>query len=312
MSQVGKIQTVTRLLDPADLGFTHSHEHILWEYFKMIKSYDVIFEDEDIACNEVQWFKDAGGGTLIDCSSSGIGTQPDALRRISEKTGVYIVLGCGWYRESVYEDAVFKQTSNHLAQQMITEIRVGFGTSDIKAGFIGEIGTERGCITPAEERVFLAAAKASLATGAAILTHTTHFGDLALEQIDLLESAGVSPDRILISHLGDREDNRGLLKIAKRGVYMSIDNIGYVGEGYPSDDVRLNNVKTLLDKGYENRLVLGSDIGSRSALKTYGGRGFTWLLQNFVPQLIRSGVSKDEIELITSRNISRAMTIQSV
>jgi predicted metal-dependent phosphotriesterase family hydrolase len=312
MERVGKIQTLTGLVDPADLGFTHSHEHVLWDYFKMIKSYDVIFEDEDVACNEVQWYKDAGGGTLIDCSSSGIGTQPDALRRISENTGVNIVLGCGWYRESVYEDAVFKQTSNQLAQRMIKEIQVGFGISDMKAGFIGEIGTERGCITPAEERVFLAAAKASLATGVAIFTHTTHFGELALEQIELLENAGISPDRILISHLGDREDSRGLLKIAERGVYMSIDNIGYIGDGYPSDDVRLNNVKTLLDNRYEDRLVLGSDIGSRSALKTYGGRGFTWLLENFIPRLIQSGLSQDEIELITSSNISRAMTIQQV
>jgi predicted metal-dependent phosphotriesterase family hydrolase len=76
VSQSGKIQTITGLMEPSEMGFTHSHEHVLWDYFKMIKSYDVIFEDEAVACQEVQLFKNAGGRTLVDCSSSGIGTKP--------------------------------------------------------------------------------------------------------------------------------------------------------------------------------------------------------------------------------------------
>lgn len=309
-STKGKIQTVNGLIEPCAMGFTHSHEHVLWDYFKMIKSYDVIFDDEQVAQYEVQLFKDAGGGSLIDASSSGIGTNPESLRRISKNTGVNIVLGCGWYREIVYEDAVFRQTSNQLAQRMINEIREGFAGTDVKPGFIGEIGTERGFISPAEERVFLAAAKASLETGVTILTHTTHFGELALEQIDLLEIAGVSPDRIIISHLGDREDTSSLLRIADRGVYCSIDNIGYQGDGYPQDHVRLNSARTLIDHGHLDRIVLGTDIGSRSALRSYGGRGFPWLLESFVPAMKSAGFTAQEIEAITVTNIARAMTIR--
>ncbi len=308
-STKGKIQTVNGLIDPSAMGFTHSHEHVLWDYFKMIKSYDVIFDDEQVAQYEVQLFKDAGGGSLIDASSSGIGTNPESLRRISKNTGVNIVLGCGWYREIVYEDAVFRQTSNQLAQRMVNEFREGFAGTDVKPGFIGEIGTERGFISPAEERVFLAAAKASLETGVTILTHTTHFGELALEQIDLLEIAGVSPDRIIISHLGDREDTSSLLRIADRGVYCSIDNIGYQGDGYPQDNVRLNSARTLINHGHLDRIVLGTDIGSRSALRSYGGRGFPWLLESFVPAMKSAGFTAQEIEAITVTNIARAMTI---
>ena len=309
MAQVGKIQTVDGLVSPEALGFTHSHEHILWDYFKMIRSYDNIFEDEEVAAKELLEFKNAGGGTLVDCSSSGIGTQPEALSRISKKTGVKIILGCGWYRESVYEDRVFQMTSSELAKVLKKEIEVGIGNTNVRAGFIGEIGTERGFITPAEERVFLASAKASLATGVAILTHTTHFGELALEQIDLLESAGVSPEKIIISHLGDREDTSGLLKIAARGVYMSIDNIGYVGEGYPLDSVRINNVRTLISAGFGKKIVLGTDICTRSALKEYGGRGFAWLLNSFVPAMKAAGLTQEEIDDVTIHNIARALTI---
>ena len=67
-NQKNKVQTVNGLINPSDMGFTHSHEHVLWDYFKMIRSYDVIFDDEQVAQYEVQLFKDAGGGTLIDAS----------------------------------------------------------------------------------------------------------------------------------------------------------------------------------------------------------------------------------------------------
>jgi len=306
----GKVQTVSGLIDPDTLGICHSHEHVLFDYWKMIKSYDVIFDDEKVAQYELELYRDAGGKSLVDASSIGIGTNPNALRRISEKTGVQIVLGCGWYRESVYEGLVFKETSDQLAERMINQINVGFTGTDVKAGIIGEIGTERGHITAAEERVFRAAARASLETGVSIITHTTHFGELALEQIDLLESEGITPNKIIISHLGDREDASMLLQIAKRGVYCSIDNIGYYGDGYPDDMVRLTNIKTLIANNHGSQIVLGTDIGSRSALKSYGGRGFAHLINNFIPAMKQANVSELDIYNLTVKNISQAITIR--
>ena len=309
MSRKGMIQTVTGLIKPEELGFCHSHEHVLFDYFKMIMSYDVIFDDENVAEFELNQYKNAGGESLIDCSSHGIGTKPEVLKRLSLKTGVNLVLGCGWYREWVYPREIFEKTSDELAEIMEREILEGFDGTDVKAGFIGEIGTERLFINPAQERVFRAAAKASLRTGVPVFTHTTHFGELALEQIKILESEGIDPNRILISHLGDREDTKIMLDIAKTGVYLSIDNIGYLGEGYPSDEIRLGNVLALLEAGYGDKLVLGTDVGTRSALKSYGGRGFAWLLESFVPKMREKGVSESEIKKVTSENISRAMTI---
>ena len=217
------------------------------------------------------------------------------------------MLGCGWYREPVYTQEVDQKTSLELAEIMVRQLTEGFEDTDIKAGFIGEIGTERGHITAREERVFRAAAKASVHTGAAIWTHTTHFGELAQEQIDLLEDEGVAPERIVVNHLGDREDTEHLLRIARRGVYVSIDNIGYQSEGYPSDDVRLRSILTLIDEGFGDRVMLGTDIGTRSALKAYGGRGFAWLIESFIPQLQAAGVSQDHIDAATIHNVARAL-----
>lgn len=304
----GQVMTVTGAVAPTELGITHSHEHIMWDYFEMIRSYDVIFDDENVARAEVQLFKDAGGGCLVDCTNTGLNPNPNALQRISRATGVKIVLGCGWYREPVYVRDVTEKTSSELAAILVRHITEGFDGSDVRAGFIGEIGTERGHFTPREERVFRAAAIASNETGAPIWTHTTHFGELAHEQIDLLEECGVDPAHVVVNHLGDREDTDHVLAIARRGVYMSIDNIGYRGEGYPDDRVRLRNVEALVAAGFEDKIVLGTDIGTRSALKTYGGRGFAWLIESFIPQLRDLGLSAEQIDKLTIHNVARALT----
>ncbi|WP_238009886.1 hypothetical protein KZZ52_14855 [Dactylosporangium sp. AC04546] len=300
--------TVRGPVDASTLGITHSHEHVMWDYFKMIRSYEVIFDDESVATDEVRLFKEAGGGTLVDCTTTGLGPRPEALRRISVGTGVNIVLGCGWYREPVYVPEVYEKTSTQLGEILVRHLSEGFDGTDVRAGFIGEIGTERGHITPPEERVFLAAAYAHRHTGAPVWTHTTHFGELAIEQIDLLEGAGVDPGRIVVNHLGDREDTRHLLNIARRGVYVSIDNIGYVGEGYPSDDVRVRSVLALLEAGFGEKVMLGTDIGTRAALKTYGGRGFAWLIESFLPRLHAAGLGQADIDRLTTHNAGRALT----
>lgn len=304
----GTVTSVTGPLAPEALGITHSHEHILWDYFDLINSYDVIFDDENVAAQELRWFKEAGGGTLVDCTTTGITPRPAALRRISEATDVNVVLGCGWYRERVWGREVGEKTSTQLADVLVRHLTTGFDDTDVVAGFIGEIGTERGVISPAEERVFRAAALASIATGSAIITHTTHFGELALEQIDLLEEVGVSPDRIVISHLGDREDTDHLLRIADRGVYLSIDNVGYENDGYPNDSVRLRSLDALIANGHADRIVLGTDIAQRSALRSYGGRGYDWLIRDFVPKMRAAGISEEHILGATTRNIARVLT----
>src|SRR5690606_20854104 len=118
---------------------------------------------------------DAGGGAICDTTSEGIGRNPEGLARISEATGVHIVMGSGWYREAVYPATFDATSTNDLAGDLVDDLLFGRRTNGIRAGFIGEIGTERGSITPRQERMFRAAARAQGATGCPIATHTTHW-----------------------------------------------------------------------------------------------------------------------------------------
>jgi phosphotriesterase-related protein len=218
-------------------------------------------------------------------------------------------MGTGWYREAVYPAYVHEKAVSWLAEFLTRDLTAGVGDSGIRAGFIGEIGTERGYITPAQERVFRAAARAAKSTGAPILTHTTHWGELALEQLDLLEEEGLDPNRVIVSHLGDRPTVRDVLAVAERGAWLSIDNLGAFLDYIPLE-VRAANVARLWDAGYGQRLVLGNDVCALPQLHFYGGGGYAHVINNFVPALKKCGLGDQEVNQMLKVNPAHAYAWQ--
>jgi predicted metal-dependent phosphotriesterase family hydrolase len=307
--ETAKVRTVTGAVRADELGVTMSHEHVLLDGWEMFGTYDAILDDEALAIAELVAYRDAGGAAMVDCTSVGLGRDPLGVRRISEASGIRIVMGTGWYRRAVYPGSVHTLGVDALAEILVADISTGVDGSDVRAGFIGEIGTERHRIAAAEERVFRAAARAQRQTGVSIWTHTTNGGDLALEQIELLVAEGVPVSRIVISHIGDRLSFGPLAAVAATGVYLSVDNIGYVGGGYPPDTVRADNVVRLLELGYGQQVMLGGDTCTRSMLRGYGGPGYGRVLTAFVPMLRARGVDDDAIHTMLVDVPARALGV---
>jgi predicted metal-dependent phosphotriesterase family hydrolase len=305
------IVTVRGPIAVSEMGATLCHEHLLCDLWPIVHSYDGILDDERLAIQELAMYGQAGGGAVVDVTNGGLGRNPLALRRISAATNLHIVMGAAWYREAVYPGFVYELDSGSLSDRIVKELVEGVDGTDVRAGVIGEIGTERKFITPVQERVFRAAARAHLRTGASIVTHTTHFGELALEQISLLREERVPVHRIVISHLGDRMDHSHLLSIAQQGVYLGIDNIGYQGDGYPSDDLRANNVKMLIEEGHLSQILLSGDVCMKTHLHAYGGKGYDHVTLRFLPLLRKLGVSPAQIHAMTVSNPGDAFDINS-
>ncbi len=163
------IVTVKGPIPVSQAGYTLSHEHLLCDLWALARSYDSILDDESLAIRELAEYREGGGRTLIDATSCGLGRNPSALRRISEAAGIQIVMGAGWYRECFYPAIVFEEDTNALADLITSsEVTQGADGTDVRAGIIGEIGTERKHITPAQERVFRAAARAQHAAQAPV------------------------------------------------------------------------------------------------------------------------------------------------
>lgn len=299
-----EVITVLGTIKPEQMGVTYTHEHLLIDAMDHYPSYEFVIDDEDMVTMELAEFTARGGRTICDVTSDEIGRNPEALVRLSRRAGIHVVMGCGYYREFGYPKIVQELTSRELAEILVREIEVGVRDTGIRAGFIGEIGTGRHFVKPAEERVFRAAALAQQRTDVAVSTHTTRWGTLALEQIAMLQEFGVDPTRIIIGHLGDRIGVKHLLPIAAKGVYLEIDNIGYLD--YQPEWVRADNAAALVKEGFGERVLLSEDICSLRHLKYLGGKGYGYLLETFIPMLKQRGVSNEAIHKMLVTNPARA------
>jgi phosphotriesterase-related protein len=305
------VVTVRGPVAPSELGVTLSHDHVLMDGWSIFRTYSMIIDDEETAAAELRLYRDAGGGTVCDPTNIGLGRDPVALRRVSEASGVHIVMGAGWYREVTYPADLDRRSTDDLADQLVRELTVGVDGSGIRAGFIGEIGTERGHISPLEERVFRAAARAQRRTGCPIVTHTTHFGELALEQLALLAEEGVATKHVIVSHMGDRRDQRPLLAVAATGAWLSVDNLGFVA-GYAPLDVRADNIARLWQEGYGSRVLLGNDTCETGQLTVNGGPGYANVLQRVWPLLADRGITETQFQAMTVDNPARAFAYAAV
>lgn len=301
-----EVITVLGPIAPGKMGVTYTHEHLVIDAMDHYGGYSFVIDDEELVIEELKEFTSHGGQTICDVTLDEIGRNPEALARISKAASINVIMGAGWYREFGYPRCVEEKTSNELAEVLVREIEFGVGETGIRAGFIGEIGTGRHFIKPAEERVFRAAALAQQRTGVAVSTHTTRWGTLALEQIAMLREFGADLSKVIIGHLGDRRDFKMLLDIAAHGVYLEVDNIGYLD--YQPESVRADNVAGLVKEGFADRVLLSEDICMLDHLKFHGGKGYGYLLEVFIPMLRERDVSEEDIQKMLVENPARVFS----
>jgi len=161
----------------------------------------------------------------VDCSTCEIGRKPGLLREVSERTGVHVVMGTGHYRRPYLDEAWMDGHSvEEIAEGLIRDLTVGVGDSEIRAGVIGEIGSNGSIISAVEERSFRAAARAHLAVGATISTHAALF-PVGHKQLDILIHEGVPADRVVIGHCDTVPDSEYHASLAARGAFVQFDTL---------------------------------------------------------------------------------------
>lgn len=303
------IMTVLGPIEDHELGVTQTHEHLLINLYGTVAVWNYsAFEDVALAVDEVRSFTAAGGRSIVETSTIGIGRDPNGLRAVAEAAGLNIVMGTGWYREQVYPDYIVRASVRELADMLVRDIVEGVDGTGIRAGIIGEIGTELEFLGPAQERVFRAAARAQQETGVAITTHCQRTGRLGLEQARLLLEAGVAPDRIVIGHHGDKRNVDYELGLLELGVYVQFDHVGF--RELQPDEQRARNVKAILDAGFGDRLLISQDVCLPHHLRWYGGIGYGYLLERFVPMLQGIGVTQAQIDTLLVANPAAVLSIR--
>jgi len=306
--------TVLGPVEPSALGFTLPHEHTQctlwhiqdrWDYWELTP-------DEPVILRELALLREAGGTALADLTLPGIGRDPAWLRRISEASGLHIVMGGGWYRTAYYppEARIDRRSTDSLAEELVHDATVGVGDTGIRIGILGEIGTDKPWVTPAEERVFRAVARASRRTGLAISTHAV-LSDVGAAQLAILEEEGVDPGRVVIGHADSYPVLDHYLSLIARGASIEFDFLGmsFTPMEKHGEAKVIDLLLELLSRGHADRVLLSHDVCHNSQLRHYEGNGYTYLADTFLPRLRERGVGEAEIDQITKANPRRLLTI---
>jgi phosphotriesterase-related protein len=260
----------------------------------------------ELAAAELKYFRRAGGRSVIEVTPEGAGRNPEALRVVSEASGVQIICGIALYDQRTWPAWALAADPGAIADWLVQQIESA--EDGIRAGVIGEIlSHDSPCLDPGRYRLdereaalFAAAARAHRQTGAGIITHAAR-GRGGHAQLNSLETAGADLSRVAIGHCDAqrRPDPREdffdyLLPILRRGAFCAFDLIGWTEE--VSDDVRADWVAALVRMGFERQVLLSTDTCLRSHLHAYGGRGYDFLWTNFLPRLRQRGVREAQIE----------------
>ena len=289
----GKVMTVLGPVEPASLGVTNPHEHLLidflavgedaqkshqralgqrqgtqaaWDDPLSLRTYyearrnpflfrDTLrLTDEGDAAEALAEYREAGGGCIVDVTPIGVGRNPQGLRRLAEASGVNVVMGTGFYVRDYHPPELAGLSEDAIADLIVEDITTG--SDGVRPGIIGEIGLVWP-VHPDERKVLRAAAKAQQRTGWCLTIHPGRDPAAPLDAVRTVIDAGGDPGRTVIDHL-DRTifTDRDFLELARTGCYLEQDLFGWETSYYPMADIDMPN-----DAMRVNRIALLADKG---------------------------------------------------
>lgn len=303
------VRTVLGDVEPETLGVTLAHEHVFANPPDFVDDPDLRLDDEQRSLAELQGFREAGGGAVVDMTTRDYGNDAAVLARVSRTSGVHVIAATGFNKGKFADRLSAAMGTDEIAGWMISEV----------VGCIGDTGARAGLIKAAsgldgpgahERRVFEAAASAHLATGAPISTHTER-GTWADGQVDLLTCLGVAPANILIGHLDHKPDFGYLRAVAQTGVYMGFDQ--FSKSKYLPDAERISLIARLVEDGHGDRIVVSGDLARRSYLSAWGGSpGYRFFLGELPAAFAAGGLDGSVYRRFVGDNPRRFLSFEPV
>jgi len=307
----GIIMTVNGPISSDEMGTTLMHEHVLVD-FAGTDSINIRRWDLDVVTARVLPYltelKKYDCMAYIECTPSYLGKDPELLKRLSDASGMHILTNTGFYgvgNNRFLPPYAFTDTADELAKRWIDEWENGIGTTGIKPGFI-KIGVDAGSLSEMQQKLVTSAAKAHLATGLVIMSHTGP-SIPAFEQIDILRKEGVSPEAFIWTHAQSDNDLETHIKAARLGAWVALDGIS---DDNVDDYLRM--IRNMKDNKLLNRILISHDAGWYKPQEENGGtyRGHTALFEKLLPLLRENNFSEDEIHQLLVKNPALAFEVK--
>ncbi|MCW2909805.1 MAG: hypothetical protein JWL68_4594 [Actinomycetia bacterium] len=308
------IESVTGTVAVEDLGFVLVHEHVVASSPGIVSSWPEVCGGRagliDRGVQALREARAAGVSTIVDCTTFDLGRDASLLAQVSAASGVTIVGSTGlWLDPSVTLRA---RSADQLAERFERDLTEGMDGTPIRAGVIKVASEAR--VEPFAQVVLAAAARASIATSAPIMTHTAARHRTGEQQADLLEGFGADPRRVAIGHSDDSADVDYLSRLAARGYRIAMDRLpnGALPEyGGQTVEDRVDMIVRLIERGYGDRILLSHDDPVWAGLLTDSQQvqhkvanplGLAFVSSTVLPALRSRGVSPEVIHQLTVGN----------
>lgn len=234
-----------------------------------------------------------------------------ATQDISRASGVSIVLGTGHYFDAYLEPGWWDRNSvDAIADRLVADLTDEIPGTGVRAGFLGEIGSDLPYITAREERSFRAAGRAAARTGVLVSTHAPTF-PTGRAQLELLIAEGVAPDRVVIGHSDTVKTPQYSLDLLRRGAWIEYDCMMTCRIGGQINELelarRIEYLRIVVEAGYAGRVLLSQDVSQRSHQRALGGPGLTFLVEEFTERALAAGIEAEVLTSILRDNPRRAM-----
>lgn len=314
------IRTVLGDIEPAELGATYAHEHLIIDGGRpVLMEPEFDLGDVEAMTAEVAAAAELGLRAVVDAMPCDAGRNVVKLAELSCRTGVHVIAPTGLHHDRYYGPAHWSHRIEvaELADLFSADVTDGIDANDYsgpvvhrtvhRAGVAKVAGSEGGP-SARDRRVFEAAALAHRRTGVPILTHCEH-GTGALEQVRLLSDLGVDPAHVVLSHVDNVEDRGYHRAMLETGANVAYDQTFRWGDRV-NGTVRL--IGEMVEDGFEDRLLLGMDAARRRYYHVHGGEpGLIWLLDGFSRLLEGAGIDAAVRRRLFVDNPARAFAFAS-
>ena len=302
-----QIETVRGPVPAEKLGTTLIHEHLIVSDPELDRNLPHPEWDEERvaedARSQLTQLAELGVDTIVDLTVPGLGRDVHRVAQVTMGSPVHIVASTGYYTYSSLPPFFHLNGPDRLVpgpdpliEMFLRDIRDGIAGTQIRAGML-KVASDSLGITDDVARVFAAAAHAHLETGVPITTHSDPKSTGGLEQQRLLADHGVPLNRVVIGHSGDSPELDYLCALAEAGSFIGFDRFGMTHMGRDSD--RVATMTKLLDRGYEDQILLSQDAAVFSRMTPPSWRAATapdWRLDHLhttvLPQLRANGMDR--------------------
>ncbi len=306
----GEVLGVKGVIDSERSGNWLTHEHILVDFIGAEMTGSHRWNPIDVRHKMLPYLLKAESvniQTFVDATPNYLGRDPELLRELASDSRLNIITNTGLYAAREYKylpEYAFEETAEQLANRWIKELTDGIGETGIRPGFIKISVNADQPLKPLDKKIVIAAGLTHIETGLTIASHTGP-AHAAFEQLDILDSLGVSSKAFIWVHAQQEEDYSSYKEAAARGCWISLD-----GWGWEQNDhyKRLIYFKTnkLMDQ-----LLISHDAGwydpSNPESKV---TPYNYIPKDLVPKMKYDGFDIAEIHQILHFNPINAFIIQ--